>query len=219
MSSAAVIPRILEKEPRTVLLDEIHRTLIEGRLDTDTVLAVVNSGYRVGATRPVLVARGRDFKIRALPTFAPVAMAGNSPHLPQDTVDRSIRILLMPDVDGHAEDSDWEALDGEVKGLHRRVSQWADSVPQTLKTPRTGCRPMHGPTQGEMASADARGRAGRARRRTVWKDTVYTMAEADLEDAKNQREAGLRRQPAGLVLLQDLAQNGRPTSPSWRPRR
>ena len=39
-----------------------------------------------------------------------------------------------------------------------------------------------------------------------WKDTVYTMAEADLEDAKNQREANLRQQPAGLVLLQDLAQ-------------
>lgn len=39
-----------------------------------------------------------------------------------------------------------------------------------------------------------------------WKDTVHTMAEADLEDVKNQREAGLRQQPPNLVLLQDLAQ-------------
>ena len=58
MSSAAVIPRILDKEPRTILLDEIQRMLVPGRPDTDAVIAVVNSGYRVGATRPVLVPQG-----------------------------------------------------------------------------------------------------------------------------------------------------------------
>ena len=60
-------------------------------------------------------------------------MAGNSPHLPQDTIDRSIRILLMPDPDGHAADSDWEALDAQVKELHERVSLWADSVRAHVK--------------------------------------------------------------------------------------
>ncbi len=133
VSSAALIPRILEKESRTVLLDEIHRTLIEGKPEAAGIFAVVNSGYRVGATRPVLVQQGADWVLRELPTFAPLAMAGNSPHLPQDTIDRSIRILLMPDLDGSAEDSDWEALDGEVKELHHRVSLWADSVRAHVK--------------------------------------------------------------------------------------
>ncbi len=206
LSSAAVIPRILEKEPRTILLDEIQRMLVEGRPDTDAVLAVINSGYRVGATRTVLVPNGRDFEPKELPTFAPVAMAGNSPHLPQDTVDRSIRILLMPDVDGHAQDSDWEALDGAVIRLRERVALWADSVRAHVKDAKgalpAGCkgrlrekwRPLM--RVAELAEHDG----GR-----FWKDTVYTMAQADLEDMADQWEAGLRQQPPGLVLLKNLA--------------
>ena len=206
MSSAAVIPRILDKEPRTILLDEIQRMLVPGRPDTDAVIAVVNSGYRVGATRPVLVPQGRDFKVKELPTFAPVAMAGNSPHLPQDTIDRSIRILLMPDVDGHAQDSDWEALDGAVGELAERVSQWADSVRAHVRDAEgalpAGCkgrlrekwRPLM--RVAELAEYHDGGR--------FWKGTVYTMAEADLEDMAAQRDAGLRQQPPGLVLLENL---------------
>jgi len=207
MSSAALIPRILEKESRTVLLDEVQRTLVEGRPETDAVLAVVNSGYRAGATRPVLTRQGDDWVPKELPTFAPMAMAGNSPHLPQDTVDRSIRILLMPDPDGRAEDSDWEALDGEVKELHRRVALWADSVRAHVKETRgdlpPGCvgrlrekwRPLM--RVGELADWGTG---------HFWKDTVYAMAKDDFEDMQAQREAGLRQQTPGLVLLQDLAQ-------------
>jgi hypothetical protein len=206
-SSAAVIPRILEKEQRTVLLDEIHRVLVEGRPEADAVLAVVNSGYRAGATRTILVRQGSDWVPKELPTFAPIAMAGNSPHLPQDTVDRSIRILLMPDTDGRAEDSDWEVLDAEAAKLRERVSQWADSVRAHVKDTKgqlpAGCtgrlrekwRPLM--RVAELADGDTG---------HFWKDTVHTMAQADLEDMAEQREAGLRQQPPGLVLLQDLAQ-------------
>jgi hypothetical protein len=74
MSSAALIPRILEKESRTVLLDEIQRTLIAGRPEAEGVFAVVNSGYRVGAARPVLVPEGGDWVVKNLPTFAPLAV-------------------------------------------------------------------------------------------------------------------------------------------------
>ena len=207
MSSAAVIPRILDKQPRTILLDEVQRMLVPGRPDTDAVIAVVNSGYRTGATRPVLVPQGRDFKVKELPTFAPVAMAGNSPHLPQDTMDRSIRILLMPDVDGQAQDSDWEALDGEVERLRERMAQWADSVRAHVKDTKgalpAGCtgrlrekwRPLM--RVAELAEHHDGG--------CFWKDRVYMMAEADLADMTEQREAGLRQQPPGLVLLENLA--------------
>ena len=46
VTSAALIPRILKKESRTVLLDEVQRTLVEGRPGVDPVFAVVISGYR-----------------------------------------------------------------------------------------------------------------------------------------------------------------------------
>jgi hypothetical protein len=160
----------------------------------------------VGATRPVLVPKGRDYEVKELPTFAPVAMAGNSPHLAQDTVDRSIRILLMPDSDGLAEDSDWEALDGEVTTLCDRVSQWADSVRAHIKDVSghlpDGCigrlREKWRPLMRVAELADGAGGH-------YWKDMVDTMAKQDLDDMTAQREAGLRQQTPGLVLLSDLA--------------
>jgi Protein of unknown function (DUF3631) len=206
MSSAALIPRILEKEQRTLLLDEIQRTLVEGKPGVDEIIAVIGSGYRRGAHRPVLVPKGKDWVLRNLPTFAPVAMAGNSPNLPQDAVDRSIRILLMPDNDGRAEDSDWEILDADVKALAERASNWADSVRAEVKNAEgklpAGCvsrlrekwRPL-------MRVAELADRTGGG---DFWKDTVREMAENDVADTEAQREAGLRRQTPALVLLQDL---------------
>jgi hypothetical protein len=44
-------------------------------------------------------------------TYAPVAMAGNSPRLPDDTRSRAIRIPLLPDLDGTVEESDWEHIE------------------------------------------------------------------------------------------------------------
>jgi len=207
MSSAALIPRMLGTQLRTILLDEIQRTLNEDTPDGKAVFAVVNSGYRVGAKRPVLVPQGRDWVAKELPTFAPLAMAGNSPHLPQDTVDRSIRILLMPDVDGVAEDSDWEVLTAEVEDLGRRVSRWADSVrAEVVNTPGElpdGCvgrlREKWRPLMRVAALADAD--IGEA-----WKEVVRKMAKSDVVDTQEQRDAGLRQQTPGLVLLQDLAQ-------------
>ena len=124
----------------------------------------------------------------------------------------------MPDTDGRAEDSDWEALDAEVKALRERVSLWADSVRAHVRTPgelpakcvgrlREKWRPLM--RVAELADGDD----GQS-----WKDTVRTMAEDDIADTEAQREAGLRQQTPALVLLQDLSRSGRPTSRSWRPR-
>ena len=113
----------------------------------------------------------------------------------------------MPDLDGQAADSDWEALDAQVKELHQRVSLWADSVRAHVKEAPgdlpPGCvgrfrekwRPLV--RVAELADGDT----GHS-----WKDMVRAMAEGDLADAEAQREAGLRQQTPGLVLLQDLAQ-------------
>jgi hypothetical protein len=207
MSSAALIPRILEKGPRTLLLDEVQRWLVEGKPGVDEIIAVIGSGYRRGAHRPVLVSKGRkDWVALELPTFAPVAMAGNSPYLPQDAIDRSIRILLMPDHNGYAEDSDWEALDTDVKELAQRAADWADSARAEVtnaegKLPAGCVSRLREKWRPLMRVAELADRAGGG---DTWKDTVREMAEADVADTEAQREAGLRQQTPALVLLQDL---------------
>ncbi len=61
-------------------------------------------------------------------TFAPVAMAGNNPNLENDTRSRMIRVLLMPDLDGSVEDTDWEYLEDDAGALQEEIAQWADSA-------------------------------------------------------------------------------------------
>ena len=80
VSSPAMLTRALEKGMRTILIDEADRSLNPDKPGIDDLIAVLNSGYKKGATRPVLVpVKGGGWDLAEMPTFAPVAMAGNQP--------------------------------------------------------------------------------------------------------------------------------------------
>ena len=101
ISSPALLARMLSKGIRTILIDEVDRSLDPKKPGVEDLIAILNSGYKRGGTRPVLVpTKGGDWDVSEMSTYAPVAMAGNSPHLPDDTRSRSIRVLLMPDLYG-----------------------------------------------------------------------------------------------------------------------
>ena len=129
VSSPAMLARLLEAEMRTLLIDEADRSLRPDAPGTPDVLAILNSGYKKGATRPVLVPdKESGWKTKEMPTFAPVALAGNNPHLPDDTRSRTIRVLLLPDLNGTVEESDWELIEDDSKKLAGRIAAWADHV-------------------------------------------------------------------------------------------
>lgn len=116
------------------LLDEVDRSLRSDKQGVEDVIAIMNSGYRFGATRPVLVpAKGGGWEMNDMSTYAPIAMAGNSPNLPPDTISRSVRILLMPDLDGMVEDSDWEMIAHQAEQLRSEIASWADTVRTQVK--------------------------------------------------------------------------------------
>ena len=50
-----MLTRLLAAGPRTLLIDEVDRNLNPDREGVADLLAVLNSGYKRGATRPVLV--------------------------------------------------------------------------------------------------------------------------------------------------------------------
>jgi hypothetical protein len=84
LSSPALLTRMLEAEQRTILIDEADRSLNPDKEGIADLLAVLNSGYKRGGSRPVLVpAKGGQWEGREMPTFAAVAMAGNNPNLPE----------------------------------------------------------------------------------------------------------------------------------------
>lgn len=201
LSSPALLTRMLDAGLRTVLIDEVDRSLNPDKDGVAELLAVLNSGYKRGGTRPVLVPTKDGWAPREMPTFCPVVMAGNSPNLPEDTKSRSIRVLLMPDIDGTAEESDWELIDAEARELGTRIVVWAETVRDEVRT----CRPPL-----------PEGIKGRARERwsplkrvaTVaggrWPSVVDAMATKDVDRITLEREDGIVQQRPHVTLLGHL---------------
>jgi len=202
LSSPALLTRMLDAGLRTVLIDEADRSLNPNKDGVAELLAVLNSGYKRGGTRPVLEpARENGWKTNEMSTFCPVAMAGNSPNLPEDTKSRSIRVLLMPDIHDTAEESDWELIDEEARKLGKRLAEWAEKVRVPIRTARPPlpdgvkgrARERWSPLKRVATMADGR-----------WPGVVDAMASKDLERIKIEQEDDIVVQRPHVVLLTHL---------------
>lgn len=201
LSSPALLVRMLDKGMRTILIDEADRSLNPDKEGVSELLAVLNSGYKRGGTRPVLISTKDGWEAKEMPTYSPVAMAGNNPNLPDDTKSRSIRVLLMPDINGEAEDSDWEMIEAEVDLIAERLKDWADEVRDTVKGSRPAlpekirgrARERWFPLKRVAAAAGGR-----------WSEIVDEMAVRDVERIEIEREEGLIQERPAIVLLRHL---------------
>lgn len=205
VSSPAMLTRALEKGMRTILIDEADRSLNPDKPGIDDLIAVLNSGYKKGATRPVLVpAKGGGWDIAEMPTFAPVAMAGNQPKLPDDTLSRTIRMLIMPDHEGTVEDSDWELIEPEAKALANDLASWADQVrDQVRNEPR--------PLLPEGAKARTKERWLPLKRVAVaagdpWPGVVDQLVEFDLERMQLEKAEGIVNEKPHVTLLRHITE-------------
>jgi hypothetical protein len=207
LSSSALLARLLENEPRTVLIDEVDRTLNPKNENINDLLAILNSGYKRGATRPVLEPKpGGGWVTVEMSTFGPVAMAGNSPNLPPDTRSRCITVLLLPDTEGDAADSDWLDIEDDADALAVALAAWAATVRDQVAADRPDVS-QHEETEG-LRGRDkerwmplykiARAAGGR------WPEAARQLIAADKEDQAADKEAGLLTAPRHVELLQDI---------------
>jgi hypothetical protein len=202
LSSTAMLVRILEAGIATLIIDEVDRTLSPDKQGVGDLIAVLNSGYKRGATRPVLVQeKGNNWTPVKMSTFAPVVLAGNSPRLPDDTRTRCIRILLSPDIDGTIEDSDWEYIESDARKLHDEIATWADQVRDRISTTELSLPP------------ECRGRSREKWRPLVriatvagahWPERVTDLIARDLAEEEADRTDGLRNLPPAVVIMRDL---------------
>lgn len=203
VSSPALIPRIISnrEEPTVLLIDEAEKSLSPNKLGIEDVLGVLNSGYKVGGKRPVLVSTKDGWEPQEMSTFAPVAMAGNAPDLPEDTMQRSITVLMFPANDGEVEESDWEMIDIPTRDLGMAVAEWADSIRADVKA-----------TRPEVP----KGCVGRIKERWLplkrvavfaggdWAERVDRLIINDLETMKQDREDGLTARRIHETLAIDI---------------
>jgi len=209
ISSSAMLARITANEIRTLLIDEADRTLNPKKPGVDDLIAILNSGYKKGATRPVLVQSKNDWVVEEMPTFSPVAIAGNTPLLPEDTRSRCIVIRLLPDRDGKIEPSDWELLDLPAKELAEKIeavtSDYREMVKESRPSVPPGCvnrlKERWYPLKRIAALAG-----------DDWSQVVDELILADIESGKEQAESGDVQLSVNLQLTKDLFEIYEPES-------
>lgn len=206
--SAAMIPRMIDAAgdaSLSLLIDEVDRTLDPTKDGVGDLLAVINSGYKPGATRPVLVPDKKDgWRAAAMGTYAAIAMAGNSPKLPDDTKSRSIPIFLLPDIDGSADETDWvsdDTLAEQAAALHGKLDAWASIHAERVQAAKpvlpTRCR--NRAKERWVSFAKIAAVAG-----GHWPDKVNALIEADLDREEAERADGINGLPPKAKLLRDL---------------
>lgn len=198
VSSGALIPRMLNSGPRTILIDEAQRSLQPDKPGVEDIIATVTSGYRVGASRPVLVQRGKDWDFEEMSTFGPVAIAGISPRLPDDVISRIIRVLLMPD--DTIKDTDWDVIETDAKALKADVERFADAIRETVIADvflPEGCR-------GRMKEKWRPLKRLAVAAGGTWPELVDEMIRADIADREAAAQSGLRKLPPSVRLVLDL---------------
>ena len=204
LSSPALLTRMLDQRQRTILIDEADRSLDPNKDGIGDLLAVLNSGYKVGATRPVLVpGQGGQWETRDMPTFAPVAMAGNNPRLPDDTRTRAIRIVLWPDLDGAVEESDWELIEDDAAALAQRIETWAGQIRDQIKVTRP---PLPAGIVGRYREKWFPLRRVAELAGGRWPSTIDALAIQDKEQAEMDRQDGLVTERPAVLLLKHLAE-------------
>ncbi|MGV3714344.1 DUF3631 domain-containing protein [Pseudolysinimonas sp.] len=202
LSSPALLARMLDKEVRTILIDEVDRSLDPKKPGVEELIAILNSGYKRGATRPVLVpAKGGTWDVAEMPTYSPVAMAGNAPNLPDDTRSRSIRVLLMPDLYGTVSATDWEEIEPDAIDLAENLGNAMDEARDAVRVIRPELPERCVGRVKEKWSPLARVAAVAGGK---WPTRATELIARDIRDLDLDREEGLTNRPPAVVLLADM---------------
>jgi hypothetical protein len=203
--SVAVLARLLRKGTRLLLLDEADRSLSPKNPGTEDRLGILNTGYKKGGEHYVNVpGAGRDWEPEAIPTFAPVVIAGNTTHLPDDTLSRCIEINLLPDPLGEIRDSDWEEIEEEADRLRDRLAlaieanrHRFDEVRQVSLPP--GCRARNKERWRPLKQVAALAGNG-------WEERTDRLIEAEMERKAAAKESGDRAARYWVTLLEHLSE-------------
>jgi hypothetical protein len=138
ISSTAILARIHQPQIRTLLIDEADRTLSPKNPLHTEVISILNQGYKRGGSRSVQVpVKGGGWDVLDMELFAPVAIAGNAPNLPEDTRSRCITIRLMPSKPGEVQRTLWEDIEPNAYDLRTRIVSATNDIRDLLKRAQT----------------------------------------------------------------------------------
>lgn len=125
-TTTAALYRRLNKEARTILHDETDAVFAKGAAQNhEDLRALLNAGYKRGATVDRCVGDGASMEVKEFPVFAPVALAGIAGNMPATITTRAVTINMRrrtPDeviAEFYEEDAGHEA-----KPLRQALADW-----------------------------------------------------------------------------------------------
>jgi hypothetical protein len=121
--SVAVLYRRIQYDCPTLLLDEADRSFEGGENGRQDLLAILNSGYKRGATVYRCGGANRD-KLESYAVFCPKAFAGIG-ELPDTTQDRCLSIRLERQVRGRRRRFLEDHVEREMAPIRDRLAKWA----------------------------------------------------------------------------------------------
>jgi hypothetical protein len=201
ISSVPLLSRTVA-DGSTLLIDEAEKHIGKGGGAGTDLLAIINSGYKIGGTWPVLVQTPQgSWQRELMSTYGPVGMAGNSPQLPDDTRSRCVEILLMPDVHETVTETDWEEIEPDCLALNHRLEAWALANRDRIRGRKVTLPPG---IRGRLKEC------WRPLKRVAelfpghWPGRVDQLAAEHLERIGLDREEGIERERPHLTLVRHI---------------
>jgi hypothetical protein len=132
--SEAAMFRKIERDHPTLLLDEVDALWGRKADGREGLRALLNAGYRRGATVPRCVGDGAAISVQDFPVYGPKALAGLAGKLPRTIVSRSIPIRLRRRAKGEqVERFRLAHAAAELTPLRLRLAAWVQLVTPDLE--------------------------------------------------------------------------------------
>lgn len=186
-TTIAALYRRLATQPRTILLDETDAIFAKGAAQNhEDLRALLNAGYKRGATVDRCEGDSSKMKVVEFPVFAPAALAGIAGNMPSTITTRAITLHMRRRAPGEhvAEFIEEDALEEAAK-LREPLAAWIVDATERLR----GARPAMpaGVTDRKaevwralLAIADAAGGTWPERARAACRHFVVDSDPADL---------------------------------------
>jgi hypothetical protein len=135
-SVAALVRKLADDPPATLLLDESDTTFKNDPQYVAGLMGILNAGYRKGGRATLCVGQGLKIEAHDFPVFAPKALAGIG-KLPDTVASRSIRIELKRRAPGE-EVARFRRREAEVDvaQVREKVEAWTAAHVRDLATAR-----------------------------------------------------------------------------------
>lgn len=133
---AYLIRKIADEDARpTVLFDEVDTIWGSSAPGNEELRALLNSGYRRGASAGRCVTRGREIVAEEFPTYAAVALAGIG-SLPDTILTRSVIVRMRRRSPDEKVEPFRQRINGpEGERIRDRLARWAQSVAGDIDYP------------------------------------------------------------------------------------